>query len=183
MSDLLPHNATPQEVALDDATARVGDVPVVVRELWDPDTCPSALLPWLAWALSVDVWETEWTDDQKRAAIRPSIEVQQRKGTIGAVRAALAVSDISVQVLEWHRQAPAGDAYTYKLLIEALQGAPVASLAQIEDVIASVDRTKSLRSHLDTVEISTASTAGPYLAAAAGMGNEIVVVYGGQLLN
>lgn len=181
MSDLLPHNATPQEIALDEATARVGDVPVIVRELWDPDTCPSGLLPWLAWALSVDVWDPSWPDDQKRSAIRTAIEVQQRKGTIGAVRAALASSDISVRVLEWHRQQTPGDAYTYKLFIEALQGAPVSSLAQIEAAIASVDRTKSLRSHLDTVEISTASLAGPYVAAAAGVGNEIVVGYGGQV--
>lgn len=30
--------------------------PVSIRELWNPDTCPANLLPWLAWSFSVDRW-------------------------------------------------------------------------------------------------------------------------------
>jgi len=174
MLDLLPHNATPQERALEGSCARVGDVPVTVREMWNPDSCPVSLLPWLAWALSVDLWDPAWTEGQKRAAIRRAISVQQRKGTIGAVREALGGADLAVRVLEWHRQQTPGDPYTYRLLIEALPNAPVRSLAQIEAAIAAVDRTKSLRSHLDRVEITAASKAGPFVAAVSSIGSQVV---------
>lgn len=182
MSDLLPHNATTQERALDDATARISDVPVIVREVWDPDTCPTDVLPWLAWAFSVDTWQTIWTDTQKRNAIKTAIEVQQIKGTIGAVRKALGAVFVNARVIEWHRDDVIGDPYTYRIEIETEEGATVASVAEIEQIIEAIDRTKSLRSHLEEIQVSTSSRAGPYVAAAAGMGNEIVVGYGGQLL-
>ena len=86
MSNLLPPNATTQEHALDNATARVGDVPVVVRELWNPDTCPNALLPWLAWAFGVDEWDNGWSDDAKRNVIRTAVAVQRRKGSVWSVK-------------------------------------------------------------------------------------------------
>lgn len=179
MSDLLPHNASPQEVALDEATARVGDVPVLVREAWDPNTCPPHVLPWLAWALSIDQWETDWSDEQKRSAIKTSVAVQRAKGTVSAVRDSLRALDIEARVLEWHRQEVIGPEFTYRLFIEARAGAPVVSLEQIESVIAVVDRAKSLRSHLELIEISSVVEAGPYLGAAAVCGSEIVVKYGG----
>lgn len=86
---LLPDNATPQEVAIDVATGRVGSVPVDVRQVWNPWACPPALLPWLAWALSVDEWQPDWPDDTKRAVIASSVAVHRRKGTRAAVVEAL----------------------------------------------------------------------------------------------
>jgi phage tail P2-like protein len=86
---LLPDNATPQEIALDMATARLGDVPVDIRTVMTPSDCPAPLLPWLAWALSVDEWDAAWTEETKRVAIAASIGVHQRKGTRAAVRAAI----------------------------------------------------------------------------------------------
>lgn len=92
MSELLPHNATPQERAIEGATARIGDVPVRVRDVWNPQTCPLDVLPWLAWAFSVDEWDAGWSEDQKRATIASAIKVQQTKGTVGAVKRALAAA-------------------------------------------------------------------------------------------
>lgn len=86
MSNLLPPNATPQEHALDDATARVGGVPVIVRELWDPDTCPNNLLAWLAWAFGVDEWDNNWSDEAKRNTIRSAVAVQRKKGSVWSVK-------------------------------------------------------------------------------------------------
>lgn len=179
MLDLLPHNATDQERALDLATARIGGLRVPVRDLWSADRCPVALLPWLAWALSVDQWDATWTEAQKRDTVRKAIEVQRIKGTIGAVRASLSALDIDARVLEWHRQETPGAEYTYRLLIQARGDAPVSSIAQILEAIEAVDRTKSLRSHMDEIEVSATSEAGPYFAAVATSGSEIVVKYSG----
>lgn len=91
MSDdtLLPPNSTPVERGFEDAARRITALPVPVRDAWTPATCPAPLLPWLAWALSVDTWDTTWTEAQQRAVIAASVTVHRRKGTFAAVKAAL----------------------------------------------------------------------------------------------
>ncbi len=86
-ASLLPPNATPYELAMEGATARVGDVPVPVDRLALPDRCPSEALPWLAWAEDVPVWDPSWSDAVKRGAIRASRRLHQRQGTIGGLKA------------------------------------------------------------------------------------------------
>ncbi|MCD9124037.1 phage tail protein I, partial [Cupriavidus sp. UGS-1] len=51
MTSLLPPNATPLERNLATVGAEaIAGVPVPLRDLWNPATCPPALLPFLAWA-------------------------------------------------------------------------------------------------------------------------------------
>lgn len=172
-NSLLPYNATAHEQALEAVTARVSDVPVVVRDVWNPETCPADLLPWLASAFSVDAWDASWSEAQKRQAIAESVFVHRHKGTIGAVRRALAALGFGAQVQEWFNQTPAGDPYTYRLLLEVDQvGIDQAALAKILQV---VDATKNLRSHLSEIVPIVVSRAWPVMAAVAGMGCEIVV--------
>lgn len=175
MFDLLPANATAQERAISDAIERAGSVPVVVREVWDADTCPANMLAWLAWAFSVDEWDPAWTDAQKRGAIKASISVHQHKGTIGAVRQALAGLFYDVRVQEWFNQLPAGDPYTFRILLGVNQvGAEQSAFASLINVL---ERTKNLRSHLDKIELIVTTPAGPTLAAFTNMGSEIVCHY------
>lgn len=67
-------------------------IPVPVGDLWNPDNCPAALLPWLAWGLSVDEWDSAWSDAEKRAVIKASVEVHRLKGTVWSIRRILAVA-------------------------------------------------------------------------------------------
>lgn len=87
---LLPPNATPQERALEGATERAASVPVPLRETWNPETCPAALLPWLAWAFSIDEWREDWSEGAKRASIRDAVMIHRRKGTVWAIKRVLA---------------------------------------------------------------------------------------------
>lgn len=89
MPDLLPHNATEAERALSCAVARVSVVPVPIRSLWDADTCPEDLLPWLAWAVSVDDWSASWSVADKREVIRRSLAIHRIKGTVSSVDSAV----------------------------------------------------------------------------------------------
>lgn len=57
IKSLLPPNNTPQERALEATTARISDIPVPLRQLYNPDTCPINLLAWLGWQLSTDSWK------------------------------------------------------------------------------------------------------------------------------
>ena len=86
---LLPPNAADQERAIDLAIARLENIPAPLRTLWRPDECHSDLLPWLAWALSVDEWSDSWSDAVKRTAIAASMALHSTKGTPYAVKAAL----------------------------------------------------------------------------------------------
>lgn len=173
---LLPNNASAQERAMEAATARVSDVPVLVRESWNPTACPVALLPWLASAFSVDTWQSEWTEAQKRQTIRDSVFVHRHKGTIGAVKRALAALGFGVQMQEWFNQTPAGTPFTYRLLLEVDQvGISQADMVQIQDVVAS---TKNLRSHLDTVVPIVKTRDTVTVGAVASSGNEITIAFG-----
>lgn len=170
---LLPPNATAAERALEASTARVSDVPVLVRESWNPDTCPAEILPWLADAFSVDTWDPAWSEAQKRQTIKDSVFVHRHKGTIGAVRSALAALGIGVQVQEWFNQLPAGAPFTFRLLLKADQvGISQTAMRRVQDV---VEATKNLRSHLSEIVPQVVSTAGPTVAVVASMGTEITM--------
>lgn len=94
MSDpatLLPPNSTPLERAVDrSAATRLAALPSVVASLWNAATCPAALLPYLAWARSVDEWDEGWGEEKKRATIAESRYIHQHKGTLSAIYRALA---------------------------------------------------------------------------------------------
>lgn len=89
MSDLLPPNSSQLERGLAAAQQHLGALPVHIRHIRNPLTCPTALLPFLAWELSVDEWNPDWSEEVKRRVIAESLAVHRRKGTRGAVRRAL----------------------------------------------------------------------------------------------
>ena len=78
--DLLPPSATRLE-HLAAATLASTVTPEVITTTRFADTCPAPLLPWLAWARSVDWWELAESEDQQRALISASFRLHQRKGT------------------------------------------------------------------------------------------------------
>jgi len=92
---------TPKGVhAIDLAGSRLAYVPVELEKLWDSDECPETLLPWLAWAQSVDIWDAAATTQQKRDLIKANRAWHKKKGTIGAVREVLAERGYPNAVIE-----------------------------------------------------------------------------------
>jgi phage tail P2-like protein len=149
---ILPNNATPLERALEQSTARVADVPTPIQELWNPATCPMELLPWLAWALSADRWDTDWSEDQKRQAVAQAIDLQRKKGTPAALDAVLASFDELLTMTEWHELNPRGVPHTFTITLPLVQkdggfGGPRAQAAFTDAIIRDVIRTKPARSH------------------------------------
>ena len=145
MSDLLPINATAQERALSLTTGRLGAVPVPVGELWDPLTCPVGILPWLAWSLAVDPWDSDWTETQKRQAISKSIEVHRVKGTIGALTRALQAIGYECVVND-----QTGTPYVFRVGVDVTSG-PVGEdvYSQAREISLKV---KNARSHLLSID-------------------------------
>lgn len=109
MTAVLPPNSTAFEEALKEAAFLAIEVPVPVDTLWSAERIPAALLPFLAWALSVDDWDPEWTDERKRAVVSASFAVHRRKGTPWAVKAALAAAGYGTATLIEHTDAAVFD--------------------------------------------------------------------------
>ena len=157
---LLPPNVTPIERALESTMARLADIPVPLRALYDPDTCPPDLLPYLAWALSIDTWSTDWTDEVKRARVRSAIAIQRRKGTARSVRDVVQSFGGEVAIREWWEMQPLGPPHTFSLVLD-LDGrsGALTSAAYVEQVVAEVTRTKPVRSHFTFTQALAATSA------------------------
>lgn len=158
MNSLLPPSATAGELALEASTARVGDVDVPLRSLWNPQTCPEDLLPWLAWALSIDAWKSYWPIEVKRARIASALAIQRHKGTVQSIRDVIAAFGGAVVMKEWWETTPPGVPHTFSLALTLSgQDGQEATAQYVDDVIAEIDRTKPVRSHYTFTQSSTAS--------------------------
>lgn len=148
-ASILPRHSTPVEQALE-AVLRSGSEVGVLPNLWNPETCPEAFLPWLAWALSVDEWGPEWPVASKRKAIRHAIEVHRRKGTRRAVELALDALGIHADVVEWFESG--GAPHTFSL--DAYGGDVFAAGYSIGPALAAklravIDPVKPASAHYD----------------------------------
>lgn len=139
---MLPGSSTPLERALLAAElARIALVdPTVIVSVWNPETCPDELLPFLAQAVSVDVWSADWTEAQKRRVIAASPLVHRFKGTLGAVRRSLAAFDLRATVVEWWEDGSRRGTFRIDLLYE--NGGPIFDQVVNGFAIQAVDAAK-----------------------------------------
>lgn len=117
---LLPNNSTSLERQAAQALAQIQRVPIPLRTLCNPNTCPVVALPYLAWAFSVDRWDSNWTEATKRAAIRSSRYIHAHKGTIGALRRVVEPLGYLIEVVEWWQTVPEGVPGTFALKVGVL---------------------------------------------------------------
>jgi len=155
---LLPPNTTAAERSVEAAMSRLADLPVPIRQLYDPETCPVELLPYLAWGLSIDTWSSDWPEEVKRARVRSAIAIQRRKGTAASVRDVVRSFGGEVAIREWWEMQPPGDPHTFDLVLD-LNGrsGAVLSAAYVDQVVAEVIRTKPVRSHFTFSQALNAS--------------------------
>ncbi|MGF0334525.1 phage tail protein I [Ectopseudomonas toyotomiensis] len=171
---LLPGNAHELERLAGEALAQIERVPVPLRDLWNPDTCPVSLLPYLAWAFSVDRWSPAWPESAKRAAIRSAYFIHLRKGTIGALRRVVEPLGYLIEVREWWEEVPAGVPGTFRLLIGVLDTG--IDEAMYQELSFLIDDAKPLSRHLIGLAIGLEVRGTAYIGAAA-MDGETLTVY------
>lgn len=101
MASLLPPNVTQLERRIEGSDALIERARAPLQTLWNAQTMPAHMLPWLAWAVGVDDWDSQWEEQQKRAAIDEAIPIRRKRGTVWAVKRALEVLGYSdVELLE-----------------------------------------------------------------------------------
>lgn len=149
---LLPFNASKLERSVEETICRASEIPVSINDLWNPRTCPVNLLPWLAWSLSVDAWDSEWSESIKRQVIEDSVEVHRTKGTLAAIRRVLSGLNIQSEIEEWFEYD--GEPHTFRLTAwtgdQPTEGnIPILDSSLYRNVVRVVDDVKPVRSHYD----------------------------------
>lgn len=170
---LLPGNSTELERLAAQALAQIERVPVPLRDLWNPDACPVALLPYLAWAFSVDRWSQSWPESAKRNSIKAAYFIHSRKGTIGALRRVVEPLGYLIEVREWWEELPLGVPGTFRLLIGVLDTGITEAMYQ--ELIWLIDDAKPLSRHLIELAISLESTGTVVIGASVYEGDELSV--------
>ena len=82
---LLPPNHTQFEEAADLTGARIEELPVEIPKLVRPYDIPATHLAWLAWGLSVDLWEQDWGREKSRTLAAKALPMHARKGTQASI--------------------------------------------------------------------------------------------------
>jgi phage tail P2-like protein len=168
---LLPSNSTPLERQAAKALAQIQRVPIPLRTLYNPDLCPLPLLPYLAWAFSVDRWDSKWTEAAKRAAIRSAYYIHSRKGTIGSLRRVVEPLGYLIEIIEWWQTVPVGPRATFRLKVGVLDTGITEEMYQ--ELTWLIDDAKPLTRHLTGLAISLETTGSVHIGACITEGDEI----------
>ena len=170
---LLPGNSTLLEREAAQALAQIQRVPIPLRQLCDPNKCPVSVLPYLAWAFSVDRWDSNWTEATKRAAIRSSRYIHAHKGTIGALRRVVEPLGYLIEVVEWWQTVPEGVPATFALKVGVLDTGITEEMYQ--ELTWLIDDAKPLTRHLTGLAISLETQGAIHIGVAVYEGDVIDV--------
>jgi phage tail P2-like protein len=173
VSTLLPPSASQLEQLAAQALARIERVPIPIRDLVNPDRCPVDLLPYLAWAFSVDRWDSNWSEAAKRQVIKTSYYVHSRKGTIGALRRVVEPLGYLIEVLEWWQTVPEGVPGTFALKVGVLDTGITEEMYQ--ELTWLIEDAKPLTRHLTGLAISLETQGALNIAVSLSEGDEIDV--------
>lgn len=169
---LLPSNSTKLEILAAEALDKFSRVPIPISQLYNPSTCPVELLPYLAWAWSVDRWDPSWSESQKRNVIKNAYAVHKRKGTIGSLRRVVEPLGYLIKVTEWWNYS--GVPGTFKIDIGVLDtGITDEMYEELERLISDA---KPVSRHLIGLSIK-AEVAGVAYIGAAAMSGVTTTVY------
>lgn len=167
---LLPINASQLLKDLESSSLKATSLEALNRYVTNPDLAPDNILPWLAWAVSVDDWSDNWSLAVKKNVIKASINVHKKKGTIGALRSALeAFNYENITVEEWFDYS--GDPHFFRVFFDVTEpGFDVGILPQVQKVI---DNTKNVRSHLESLKAFLSAEMGLINMGSAMISKEI----------
>ena len=171
-SSLLPPGSSALEKRLAIACASISGLDVPLRDLWNPWRCPAQFLPYLAWAFSVDSWDENWSEQEKRAVIRESFQIHQYKGTIAAIRRVVEKMGYSLSIAEWWAVAdPAG---TFRLEIDVNDIGITSRM--LEELTRLIDDSKPVSRHPAQLNLSV-KVRGDIHVGSTLCGGDIISIY------
>jgi phage tail P2-like protein len=171
-SRLLPVGSSALEVAAAQACAVIDALPVPLRQLWNPDNCPLPLLPYLAWAWSVDRWDETWPESTRRGVVRAAYFVHRHKGTVGALRRVVEPLGYLIRVSEWWKTNDTPG--TFRLDVGVLETGITDEMYQ--ELERLIDDAKPCSRHLIGLSINL-DVSGALPVAAASYSGDLLTVY------
>ena len=153
LSDLLPdsiaqddnvrHSAEALDKQLLDMTSAV-DLPSIYVSI---DKLTSTQLDHVAYGWDASVWRDSWPVSMKRSVLKNIVREKRKKGTLRAVKDAVASIGSAATIKEWWQQEPKGTPHTFE--IQATLGNIEGTLdsEMQEDLFALIDDAKPVRSH------------------------------------
>ena len=125
---------------------------IPIADLINHEKCPVKLLPYLAWAFSVDQWDENWHETQKRLAIKQSFLAHKQKGTITAIKRIVESIGHFIELKEWFKTRPKGKAGTFGLLLKVKETG--LDKSSYDDLIRLIEDVKPVSRHLTYLGIA-----------------------------
>lgn len=170
-NDLLPPSASRMERVAARVCASLGEVPVPLRQLWNPWTCRADLLPYLAWAFSVDRWDEAWPINTKRKAVADAFYLHKYKGTTGAMRRVVEPFGFFIRVNEWWNIDTAPGTFRLDIGVQD-QGITEDTYLELERLISDA---KPCSRHMIGMSINLQTSGPHWVGAASYLGEEITI--------
>ncbi|OOS00642.1 phage tail protein I [Canicola haemoglobinophilus] len=130
--------------------------PIIIADLINPERCPVNLLPYLAWAFSVDKWDEHWTEEVKRIAIKQAFLIHKYKGTISAIRRVVEPIGYLVELKEWFNMQPQGTPGAFSITVEVSESG--LNEQTYNELVRLIDDAKPVSRHLTQLAIAISPT-------------------------
>ncbi|MEI7340781.1 phage tail protein I [Pectobacterium brasiliense] len=171
INSLLPVGSSELEIAAAKACAELSRTPIPLRQLCNPDLCPVNLLPYLAWAFSVDRWDEKWPEIIKRQAIKDAYFIHRHKGTIGALRRVVEPFGYLIRIIEWWQNGDKPGTFRLDIGVQD-SGITEETFFELERLIADA---KPASRHLLGLNINLDTQGAAYVAATVYGGDDLTV--------
>ncbi|PWC10937.1 phage tail protein I [Brenneria roseae subsp. americana] len=170
-NSLLPPSASDFMRNVVKAFQIINDLPVDLNTLWHADRCPVELLPYLAWALSVDRWDKRWSEQTKRQVIRSAWLVHRQKGTIAALRRVVEPFGYLIRIIEWWQSDETPGTFRLDIGVQN-NGITDEIFLELERLIADA---KPVSRHLLGLNINLDTHGAAYVAVTTYSGDDLTV--------
>lgn len=160
-------NATPLLRGWLSLTDRYGLVSIPLPELGLPNYTPIRVLPWVAWGLGVDRWQSTWTEARQRQEAQEAIPTHKRRGSRRSMDLLLAEYDATLRLVEWWEEGGSGTPRSFTVILPT-NGADAASVTAsfAKSLLADIERTKPAGTLFDLRQSAAASVSLPITVAA-----------------
>lgn len=121
-----------------------------VSTLWNYEKCPEEFLPYLAWAVGVEVWDNikgETPEDvikQKREVIKRWLDIRKLKGTRASINKAFEAIGLVAEIKEWWETG--SDPYTFEIEVKLATTGQIVTQERRELIVRLLNTLKPLRS-------------------------------------
>lgn len=120
------------------------DLPSIYTSI---DGLSSEQLDHLAYQWDASVWRDSWPIEMKRSVVKAVVTEKRKKGTVKAVRDALASIGSAATIKEWWEMDPKGSPHTFTIYATLGKIEGVLDAEMQEDLIRLIDDAKPVRSH------------------------------------